>query len=249
MIFAIDVGNSTTKIGLFDGDTLKKVWMVETLKLKNFKLDASLKTLPAIVSSVVPSADKILKKKFRKCIFVNAKNVKGLKIKIRNKKEAGADRIVNAFAAKKLYGTPAIVIDFGTATTFDVISEDSEYLGGAIAPGILLSRDVLHEKTAKLPLIEIKAPKSVIGNSTVEAMRSGLLYGYVAMVEGMIERIKIQMTKSKLQINHKSQNPKSKIKVIATGGLAKLIAKYTKRIDIVDTELTLKGLNLIHKPL
>ena len=131
-------------------------------------------------------------------------------------------------AAFKLYGGPAIIVDFGTATTFDVINKDGEYLGGAIAPGILLARDTLHERTAKLPRIELKAPKNVIGRDTVEAMRSGLVFGYVAMVERM-----------------RLATRDSRLTVIATGGLARLICKHTDIIDIIDDKLTLKGLQLI----
>jgi type III pantothenate kinase len=161
---------------------------------------------------------------------VNSRNIP-LKIRVKKPAEVGADRLVDALAANKLYGGPAIIIDFGTATTFDVINQDGEYLGGAIAPGILLARDTLHERTAKLPKIELKAPQSVIGRDTIEAMRSGLVFGYVAMVEGMVERMRLATRDSRL-------------KVIATGGLAQLICKYTDVIDIIDDKLTLKGLRL-----
>lgn len=231
MLLTIDVGNSTVKFGLFDGEKLKKEWNFKTANLAEWDPPGDILELPAMVSSVVPSADGILKKKFPDLSFVTPANIKGIKIKFKKKNEVGADRLVDAVAAYKLYGAPAIVIDFGTATTFDVISKKGEYLGGAIAPGIGLSRDVLHSATAKLPLIEIKAPGSLIGNSTVEAMRSGLVYGYAAMVEGMIARLK------------KKTGPKTK--VIATGGYAKLIAKYASGIDIIDDQLTLKGLKIL----
>lgn len=231
MLLTIDVGNSSARFGIFDHNKLKKDWMVATKDLLKWEPDKAIDSLPVIVSSVVPAADKILKRKLKRPRFVNAGNIKGLKIKLKNKAEIGADRVVDAYAAINLYGTPAIVIDFGTATTFDVISKNSEYLGGVIAPGIGLSRDILHERTAKLPLVEIKAPMNIIGDSTVEAMRSGLVFGYASMVEGIIERLK--------KITGK------KTKVIATGGYAKLIAKYARGIDIIDIDLTLKGLNLI----
>jgi len=231
MLLTIDVGNSSARFGIFDHNKLKKDWMVSTKDLLKWEPDKAIDSLPVIVSSVVPAADKILKRKLKRPRFVNAGNIKGLKIKLKNKAEIGADRVVDAYAAINLYGTPAIVIDFGTATTFDVISKNSEYLGGVIAPGIGLSRDILHERTAKLPLVEIKAPMNIIGDSTVEAMRSGLVFGYASMVEGIIERLK--------KITGK------KTKVIATGGYAKLIAKYARGIDIIDIDLTLKGLNLI----
>jgi type III pantothenate kinase len=231
MHLAIDVGNSATRFGVFKDNRLIKDWTIETKNLFKWKPDKSVASLPIIISSVVPGADKVLKRKLLKPRFVNAQNIKGLIIKLKNKQEIGADRVVDAYAALELYGVPAIVLDFGTATTFDIISKDGEYLGGAIAPGIGLSRDILHERTAKLPRIEIKAPKNIIGRSTVDAMRSGLVYGYASMVDGMIGRLKNKTGK--------------KTKVIATGGYAKLIAKYASGIDIIDCDLTLKGLNLI----
>lgn len=187
-----------------------------------------------IVSSVVPKADKVLRKMFPTAKFITYKNI-GIKVKVKKPAEVGADRLVNACAAYKLYGGPAIIIDFGTATTFDVINAKGEYLGGAIAPGLELSRDILKERTAKLPKIEIKAPKNIIGKTTVEAMQSGLVFGYVSMVEGMAKRIK----KSAFR------NPHSAIKIIATGGLARLICQQTGIIDTIDDKLTLKGLRLL----
>jgi len=231
MHFVIDVGNSSVKFGIFEAGKIKKEWSFRTERLFHWNPDRSIADLPVVISSVVPDADVFLKKLFKKAIFVNAKNIKGIKIKFKKKSEIGADRLVDALAAKELYGSPAIVIDFGTATTFDLISKKGEYLGGAIAPGIGLSKEVLHSATAKLPLIEIKPPKNIIGNSTVEAMRSGLVYGYASLVEGMISRFKKKIG--------------SRAKVITTGGYAKLIAKYARGIDIIDMDLTLKGLDLI----
>jgi len=224
-VLAIDIGNTSTSFGLFSGKKLKRKWRVGTLKL------STLRKLPVegvIVSSVFPKADRIIKRLYPQARFITAQNIKGLRIGIRNKSEVGADRVVNALAALRLYGKPAIIVDFGTATTFDALSAGGEYLGGAIAPGIALTRDILHERTAKLPRIKIKPPRRVIGNSTVEALRSGLVHGYAAMVEGMITRFK--------------KNLGSKAKVIATGGYAELIGKYARGIDIIDEDLTLKGL-------
>ncbi|MFA4967055.1 MAG: type III pantothenate kinase [Candidatus Margulisiibacteriota bacterium] len=233
MHLVIDVGNSTVKFGIFDAGKIKKEWSFRTERLFHWNPDRSIVSLPATISSVVPEADAFLKKLFRGSIFVTAKNIKGIKIKFKKKSEIGADRLVDALAVKELYGHPAIVIDFGTATTFDLISKKGEYLGGAIAPGIGLSKEVLHTATAKLPLIEIKPPKNIIGNSTVEAMRSGLVYGYASLVEGMISRFKNKIGR--------------RAKVVATGGYAKLIAKYARGIDIIDIDLTLKGLNIIYR--
>ena len=238
MLLTIDIGNTTTVFGVFDHEKLKKKWNIETLKLEGENPDSRLRlktNSPVIVSSVVPSKDKIIKKIFPHAYFVTAENIKGIEVRAK-KSEVGADRVINALAAKELYGSPAIVVDFGTATTFDVVSANGEYLGGAISPGIGLSSEILHQATAKLPVIQIKAPKYLIGKNTKDAIRSGLVYGYVSMVEGMVNKLK-----SKIPIKRK------KIKVIATGGFAKLIAKYTESINIVDPNLTLLGLRLAHE--
>ncbi|MFA4905478.1 MAG: type III pantothenate kinase [Candidatus Margulisiibacteriota bacterium] len=224
-ILAIDIGNTSTVFGLFEGKKLIRKWRIPTEKLAG----RVKKTIfPVVVSSVVPQAGKLVRKVLPQARFVTAKNIKGLKIKIRNIEEVGADRVVNALAALRLYGKPAIIVDFGTATTFDALSSKGEYLGGAIAPGIDLTRDILHERTAKLPRVKIAPPQKVIGDSTVGALRSGLVYGYAALVEGMIVRFKKQLGEQ--------------TKVIATGGYAELIAKYARGIDIIDEDLTLKGL-------
>lgn len=157
----------------------------------------------------------------------------GLNIKYDNPKEVGADRIVNAVAAIHLYGNPLIVVDFGTATTYCYIDENKQYMGGAIAPGITISTEALYSRAAKLPRIEITRPDNIIGKNTVSAMQSGILFGYVGQVEGIVKRMKWQA----------KQEPK----VIATGGLAPLIANESDCIDIVDPFLTLKGLELIYE--
>jgi len=243
LLLAIDIGNTSVNFGLFRGEKLVKEWRIPTRipplplgegsRLKGVSGEGLRRV---IVSSVVPRANRVIKNWFPKAKFVNHKNI-GIKVKVRKPSEVGVDRLVNALAASKLYGCPAIVIDFGTATTFDVVSAKGEYLGGVIAPGILLSRDILHERTAKLPKIKIAAPKRVIGNDTISAMQSGLVYGYVAMVEGMVQRIKCQMSNVPPLADQ--------IKVVATGGLAKLICKHTGVVDIIDTKLTLKGLRLL----
>ena len=267
MILAIDLGNTNIVFGLFKDKKLIREWRFPTsqVRLPNIKN----KIDKVVVASVVPSLNRKLKVKVRKqykCnpFFVTANNIVGLKVCLKNKREIGADRVVDALATYKLYGGPAIIIDFGTATTFDVLSGKGEYLGGAIAPGISLARDALYEQAAKLPKIKIEAPRGVIGKNTISAIRSGLVFGYVAMVEGMIRRIKSELqtfppkagsridlyngigTKSKPQNKSKVQTSESKIRVIATGGLAKLICKYTKVVDKIDDKLTLKGLRIIH---
>ncbi|MFC1571266.1 type III pantothenate kinase [Candidatus Margulisiibacteriota bacterium] len=237
MILVIDVGNTNVVFGLFRGRKLIREWRCPTDKFRLPKIKA--KVTVVVVASVVPALGKCLKSKVQSCFavrpfFVTAKNIPGLKVKVRNKGEVGADRAVNALAAHTLYKGPCVIVDFGTATTFDVVSAEGEYLGGAIAPGIDLARDALHNRTAKLPKVKIKAPSRLIGNDTVSAMQSGLVYGYVAMVEGMVGKIKSEI-----------RNPK----VIATGGLAKLICKYTRVVDRIDTKLTLKGLRMIGEKL
>ena len=237
MLLAIDIGNSNIVFGLFIGKKLAKTWRTETTKPVYPKIAKKIDKI--IIASVVPAINNKLsaaiKTKYKVLPhFITIKDFKGIKTALKNKNEIGADRIVDVFAALAIYGAPAIIIDFGTATTFDVIDANGTYLGGAIAPGITLSRDSLHEKTAKLPKIDIKAPKNVIGNSTLEAMRSGIVYGYVAMVEGMVRRIESQIPKTK-----------SRIKIVATGGLAELICKHTRVVDTIDKELTLKGLRMI----
>ncbi|MGB9612636.1 MAG: type III pantothenate kinase [Candidatus Margulisiibacteriota bacterium] len=229
----IDVGNTSTHFGIFQQTQLVKEWRVATERiseLQNIKRKIAKEIKSVVVSSVVPGANRIIRKIFPKARFVSYQNL-GVKIKLKKPSQIGTDRLVNALAARELYGGPAIIVDFGTATTFDVISKQGEYLGGAIAPGVLLARDLLYERTAKLPWIKIAPPSKVIGRSTQEALRSGLVFGYVALTEGMVERLK-------KQLRAKSA------KVIATGGLAKLICKYTRIVDKIDPKLTLKGLKI-----
>jgi type III pantothenate kinase len=244
MLLVIDVGNTATTFGLFQGIKLRKVWRVATAKLGTKGLRGLKGIKEVIIGSVVPKASKTLKRRFPKAKFVNYHDV-GLKVKLKKPAEVGIDRLVNALATIKMYGAPAIIVDFGTATTFDVVSARGEYLGGAIAPGIMLSRDILHERTAKLPKVDIKTPRSVVGRSTVEAMQSGLVLGYVAMVEGMISRIKSSRYPC-LPAGRALPVTRS-LKVIATGGLARLICKQTDVIDIIDDDLTLYGLLLCRK--
>lgn len=237
MLLAIDLGNTNIVVGLFRGKRLIREWRYPTKKFKIPKIRARVKAV--IVASVVPALNRKLKigiRKQFKCdpFFVTAENIPGLRVALKNKREIGADRVVDALAAFTLYKGPLVVVDFGTATTFDAISARGEYLGGAIAPGIDLAKDALYEQAAKLPRIKISAPKQIIGRNTVSAMRSGLVYGYVSMVEGMVSRMRSEI-----------RNPKSEIKVIATGGMAKLICKYTRVVDKIDARLTLRGLRMI----
>jgi len=229
MLITIDIGNTSTLFGPSKIRIKTDPALLEKT-LKNFK-----RTDAAIVSSVVPQLNKIIKKYFNKVIFVGYKTFKGqMKIKVKNPAEVGADRLVNAYAAYKLYGSPAIVVDFGTATTFDVIDIDGSYLGGLIAPGIQISADALHEHTAKLPKVKVQMPKSIIGKSTVDSMQAGIYYGYIGLVEGIIKRLNSQFSIENSQLN-----------IIATGGYAKLIGKKTKAFDHIDEDLTIKGLGII----
>lgn len=191
-----------------------------------------------IISSVVPPIMFSLERMCTKYFHIEPQVVgpgmkTGLNIKYDNPKEVGADRIVNAVAAIQQYDGPLIVVDFGTATTYCYIDENKQYMGGAIAPGITISTEALYSRAAKLPRIEIARPDNIIGKNTVSAMQSGILFGYVGQVEGIVKRMKWQAT----------QEPK----VIATGGLASLIANESDCIDIVDPFLTLKGLEIIYE--
>ena len=191
-----------------------------------------------IISSVVPpimfTLERMCHKYFQEKPLIVGPGIKtGLNIKYENPREVGADRIVNAVAGINDYGSPLIIVDFGTATTFCYINEKSEYMGGVIAPGIGISTEALYLKAAKLPRIEIMHVDEIIGKNTVAAMQAGILFGFVGQVEGIVKRI--------IDIG------KEKPTVIATGGLANLISSETKMIDIVDQDLTLKGLQLIYK--
>ncbi|MCP1492189.1 type III pantothenate kinase [Peribacillus frigoritolerans] len=251
MIFVLDVGNTNTVLGVYDEDILKYHWRIETNRHKTEdEYGMIIKSLlqhenlafdqfdGIIISSVVPpimfALERMCKKYFGiKPLIVGPGIKTGLNIKYENPREVGADRIVNAVAGIQEYGSPLIIVDFGTATTYCYINEDKQYMGGAIAPGINISTEALYSKAAKLPRIEISRPEGIIGKNTVSAMQAGILYGYVGQVEGIVNRIKAQ---SNLEPT-----------VIATGGLATLIANESTVIDVVEPFLTLKGLQLIYK--
>ncbi|MDM5209874.1 type III pantothenate kinase [Peribacillus sp. RS7] len=251
MIFVLDVGNTNTVLGVYDEDILKYHWRIETSRNKTEdEYGMVIKSLlqheglsfdqfdGIIISSVVPpimfALERMCKKYFGVKPLIVGPGIKtGLNIKYENPREVGADRIVNAVAGIQEYGSPLIIVDFGTATTYCYINEDKQYMGGAIAPGINISTEALYSKAAKLPRIEISRPEGIIGKNTVSAMQSGILYGYVGQVEGIVNRIKAQ---SNLEPT-----------VIATGGLATLIANESTVIDVVEPFLTLKGLQLIYK--
>jgi type III pantothenate kinase len=251
LIFVFDVGNTNTVLGVYEGDELKYHWRVETHRnrtedefgmiVKSLFEDSGLTFSQIdgiIISSVVPPIMFALERMCKKYFHINPLVVgpgmkTGLNIKYENPREVGADRIVNAVAAIHEYGSPLIIVDFGTATTYCYVNEHRQYMGGAIAPGIGISTEALYSKAAKLPRIEITRPEGVIGKNTVAAMQAGIVYGYVGQVEGVVKRM----------MNQSEKKPT----VIATGGLSNLIAQESTIIDVVDPFLTLKGLQLIYK--
>lgn len=251
MLLAVDVGNTNTVLGLFEGDRLLVHWRVSTdvrktadeyaMLLKNlFECHhMTMNSVDAVaISSVVPPLTPVLetmvRRYFRGEPLVVGPGVKtGMPIRFDNPREVGADRIVNAVAAYALYGGPVIVVDFGTATTYDVVSRNGEYWGGAIAPGIGISMEALFQQAAKLPRVEFARPRTLIGKNTVQCIQAGIYYGFVAQVEGVVARMKEEL--------------KEEAFVVATGGLASLIASGTQAINRVNPLLTLEGLRLIYK--
>jgi type III pantothenate kinase len=250
LLLAIDAGNTNVVMGLYDGERLVADWRITTpatwtgdevaimlndlFELRGLKVEL---VHGVVIGSVVPNLTPALEEASVEHLKVRAVIVgpgikTGIRIAIENPKEVGADRIANTLAAFRKYGGPAIVIDLGTAVTYDAISAAGEYLGGAIAPGVGISLDALLAHTAKLVRVELLAPDTVIGRSTMAAVQSGLLWGFVGQIEGMVRR----MTDELGGTAH----------VIATGGQAGMVAGLTQVIDDVDPQLTLEGLRLIH---
>ena len=249
MLLTIDVGNTNTVLGVFRGPQLIANWRLTTAREQTVDeygvLTRNLFTLAGldrnditgvIISSVVPPVNWTLGEMSRvyfgkKALFVEMGVKTGMAVLVDNPSEVGADRIVNGVAAFQLYGGPCIVVDFGTAITFDAISTKGEYLGGVIAPGLGIASEALFARAAKLPRVEIKDPGKIIGTNTVTNMQAGLYYGAVDMVDGMLERMKKEMGEN--------------AKVVATGGQAQLVAEGSKYIEHTDEFLTLTGLRLI----
>ncbi len=251
MVLVIDVGNTNIVVGAFDGDKLVKNWRISTDYKKSADemglLLVQLLTYHGLsvdevenvaISSVVPQVMFSLERAVRRYLkhepLIITKDVKtGINIRYDNPKEVGADRIVNAVAVHHHYPGDAIIIDFGTATTFCALTAQADYLGGVICPGIKISLDALIERTAKLPKIEIVRPPHVIGTNTVESMQAGMVYGYAGQIENIVRRMKEEMGGGS-------------ITVIATGGIASLIKEATDAIDVLDSHLTLKGLKRLY---
>ena len=252
MLLAIDEGNTNTVIAVLDGETVKAEWRLSTQRgrtqdeyaiqlyqLLEIHHITKEKIEDVVISTVVPQNLFALRKMSENYVgckpFIvgeHALNL-GMEVLLERPQEVGADRLVNAVAAKHHCGTGVIVIDFGTATTFDVVDFDGNYAGGVIAPGVNLSVAALHAAAAKLPEIAIERPKSVMGKNTVTAMQSGVYWGYVSMIEGIVERLK--------------EEQGSELKVIATGGLASLFSKASKYIEFNKPDLTIDGLRLIYE--
>jgi type III pantothenate kinase len=251
MLLVIDAGNTNITLAVFRGKDLIAQWRLTTERTRTsdeygvqarnlFELaDINFKDIDAIIiASVVPSLNPTLKQIAEAYfaltpVFVDHTTETGLKILYEPPSDVGADRIVDAVAAVAKYGAPCIVVDFGTATTFNAINAASEYLGGVIAPGIMISSEALFARAAKLPRVEIKRPHKVIGSSTTGAMQSGIYHGYAGLVDGVLEQMIAEMG--------------LKPRVIATGGLAPLIATASKFIEEVDSNLTLEGLRLVYE--
>ncbi|NPV77069.1 MAG: type III pantothenate kinase [Anaerolineae bacterium] len=249
MLLTIDIGNTNITLGLYENQNLGARWRLATdhdrmpdeyglqilgllensgCKLNSIEGVCLASVVPPLTGRILQACQQYLGKQ---AFIVDHKVKTGIKILYEDPSAVGADRIVDAVAVKQLYGGPACVVDFGTATTFDALDKNGQYLGGAIAPGIGIAAEALVQHTAKLPRVDFQRPPSVIGRNTVHAMQSGLLFGYVAMVEGMVERFRAELS--------------PEMKVIATGGLAEIVANETKVIQVLAPWLTLDGLRII----
>jgi len=250
MLIVVDIGNTHTAFGLFDGDQLRFDWRMETRSERTAdEHAAALRGLfalegqdmrqvdAAIISSVVPPAtlpmEQLFARYFKLAPLVVGPGMKtGMPVLYENPRDLGADRIVNAVAAYASFPQGAIVVDFGTATTLDVVTSRGEYAGGIITPGLLISADALYRATAKLPKVEIARPKAVVGTNTVASIQSGLVFGYAGMIDALVNRIRAEV----------SYDPK----VVATGGLGALVARESATIDTYDDMLTLRGLKILY---
>lgn len=251
MLLVLDIGNTNTVIGVFDDETrLVAHWRLTSIDRTSDELGLVIQDLMrsrgfspnaingAIMASVVPRHEDVWKEALSSYIGVVPYNVKhdmplGMKIKLDNPDEVGADRLVNAAAAMEKYGTPVIAVDLGTAITLDVVSKDGAYIGGAIAPGLAVSMETLFSRTAKLPQIALKAPEHVIGRNTTHAIQSGIIYGYVGLVDSLVERISSELG--------------CRPPIVATGGHSNIIAENSRTITHVEPWLTLDGLLILYR--
>jgi len=251
MLLAIDIGNTNVVLGVFDKEKLVENWRVGTdtqitpdeyaMIFKDLFGFAGLEfrqITGVIISTVVPPLLPVMiemsHKYFRLEPMVVTHELKtGITMRYDNPKEVGADRIVNAAAAYKLYGGPIIIVDFGTATTFCAVTKSGEYLGGAITPGVKISAEALFQRASKLPRVELVKPAKVIGADTISAMQSGIIYGYAGLVDGIVERMKKELS--------------MEARVVATGGLAELVSPETRTIQEIKPHLTLEGLRLLYE--
>ncbi|MGE5190320.1 MAG: type III pantothenate kinase [Gemmatimonadota bacterium] len=251
MLLVIDVGNTHTVLGVYEGKKLIHHWRVWTdrektsdeygILVRNLYDGSGFSSREVhaiIISSVVPPLTPTIVdlcvRYFGIAPLVVGPGIRtGISVKMDNPKEVGADRIVNAVAAHEKFGKACIVVDFGTATTFDYVSAQGDYMGGVIAPGANISAEALFRQASKLPRVEIAKPASVVGKNTVAAMQSGIFYGYVALVEGIIDRIRKEIRQEPM--------------VVATGGLARVIAGESSKIHVIDENLTLEGLRIIYE--
>jgi len=252
MILVMDIGNTNIVCGVYDGKKLITYWRLASdreksadefgmmiLNIFGYYQIPKHKITTILISSVVPNMmyqiEHMCRKYFDIEPMVVGPGIKtGINIRYENPKEVGADRIVNAIAGYEMYGGPLIIVDFGTATTFCAISENGEYLGGCIAPGIKISAEALYQKAAKLPRVELVKPGSVICKNTVSSMQAGIIFGYVGQVDYIVRRMKKELA---------NEN----VKVIATGGLARLIAEESQTIEAVEPLLTLEGLRILYE--
>jgi type III pantothenate kinase len=251
MLLAIDIGNTNIVLGVFDKERLVENWRVGTnaqitpdeyaMILKDLFSFAKLEfdqIRGVIISTVVPPLLPVMTEMARKYFHIDPLVVThelktGITIRYDNPKEVGADRIVNAAAAYRLYGGPLIIVDFGTATTFCAVTKGGDYLGGAICPGIKISAEALFQRASKLPRVELTKPAHVIGADTISAMQAGIIYGYAGLVDGIVERMKKELSPD--------------AKVVATGGLAELVSPETTSIEEIKPHLTIEGLRFLYE--
>ncbi len=251
MLLAVDVGNTQTHFGTFRGEELVEHWRFATVRESTSdQLGSALRSLldlrglsfadidASIVSSTVPQLEPEWTEMARRylgqeMLLVGPGTKTGMGIRYDNPREIGADRLVNAVAIRERYGGPAVCVDFGTATTFDVVSEKGEYLGGALMTGIEISLEALSERGARLPKVDLAPPKGVIGRNTIDAIRAGVVFGYAGAIDAILRRIYTELH--------------ARTHVIATGGLAPLVVPYTEEIEEVDDLLTLTGLRILYE--